>query len=146
MTKNGIMVITGNSIQELEADLQAMKAAMATGAQSAVGGTSVADVEKGLKALKTLVDEDISSKATEHSCTCCCESGCGCCEDEDEDENYSCESADDEDCEDEDEIYEEGYEAGRDECYAELRDDMELLVELIKDVGVKKVLAALIGD
>ena len=135
MTKNGIMVITGNSIQELEADLQAMKIAMATGVTSAVGGSSVEDVKKGLQALKALVGGDVSSKIAEHCYPCCCESGCGCCEDDYADEDESCEKD-----------YEEGYEDGRNDCYEELRNDMGLLVELIEEVGVKKVLAALIDD
>lgn len=145
MAKNGIMVITGNSIKELEADLQAMKVAMATGAQSAVGGSSVEDVEKGLKALKTLVGEDVSSKVVEHSCPCCCDSGCGCCEDEDayadKDESYE-----DGYSEGYEEGYAEGADAGRNACYDELHHDIGLLIEIIEEVGVKKVLAELIDD
>lgn len=146
MAKNGIMVITGNSIKELEADLQAMKVAMATGVQGAVGDSSVEDVEKGLKALKTLVGGDVSPKVIEHSCPCCCESGCACCEDDIYDNDTYEEGYSKGYDEGKDAGYDEGYSEGRDACYEELVDDMGLLVELIEKVGVKKVLAALIDD
>lgn len=68
MTKTGLMVITGNSIAELEANLSAMKAAMNSGATMCVGGTSLADVEKGLDTLSETVGYESPAKC-----------GCGCC-------------------------------------------------------------------
>lgn len=97
--KNGMFVICGNSIEELEADLIGMKAALGTGKRMACGGSSVADVETALKTMKGAVAPTYSTtdlaqgminainkmmNAQEDSCPCCCEDGCGCCE-EDED-------------------------------------------------------------
>ena len=98
--KNGMFVICGNSIEELEADLIGMKAALGTGKRMACGGSSVADVETALKTMKGAVAPTYSTTdlaqgminainkmldPQEDSCPCCCENGCGCCE-EDEDE------------------------------------------------------------
>lgn len=103
--KNGMFVICGNSIEELENDLKGMKAALGTGARMACGGQTVADVEKALKTMKGAVTPTYSTtdlaqgminalnkmlgeEATAPtSCDCCgcCENGCGYYE-EDEDE------------------------------------------------------------
>lgn len=97
--KNGMFVICGNSIEELEADLKGMKAALGMGKRMACGGSSVADVETALKTMKSATAPNYSTtdlaqgminainkmmNAQEDSCPCCCENGCGCCE-EDED-------------------------------------------------------------
>lgn len=97
--KNGMFVICGNSIEELEADLKGMKAALGMGKRMACGGSSVADVETALKTMKGAMapnhyTTDLAQgminainkamNAQEDSCPCCCENGCGCCE-EDED-------------------------------------------------------------
>ena len=97
--KNGMFVICGNSIEELEADLKGMKAALGMGKRMACGGSSVADVETALKTMKGAMAPTYSAtdlaqgminainkvmNTQEDSCPCCCENGCGCCE-EDED-------------------------------------------------------------
>lgn len=97
--KNGMFVICGNSIEELEADLKGMKAALGMGKRMACGGSSVADVETALKTMKSAVapnhyTTDLAQgminamnkmlNPQEDSCPCCCENGCGCCEEDEE--------------------------------------------------------------
>ena len=97
--KNGMFVICGNSIEELEADLRGMKAALGTGKRMACGGSSVADVETALKTMKGAVAPTYSTtdlaqgminainkmmNSQEDGCPCCCENGCGCCEEDEE--------------------------------------------------------------
>ena len=54
--KNNMMVIGGNSIQELELNLEAMKKALSMGTPAmVVGGTSAEDIEKGMKVLMAMV-------------------------------------------------------------------------------------------
>ena len=99
--KNGMFVICGNSIEELENDLMGMKMALGTGARMACGGSSVADVETALKTMKGAVAPTYSSTdlaqgminainkmldPQEGSCPCCCENGCGCCEENEDEE------------------------------------------------------------
>lgn len=55
--KNGMFVICGNSVQELEADLMAMKAALNTGKRMACGGSTPDKVEQALAAIKTAFAE-----------------------------------------------------------------------------------------
>lgn len=99
--KYGMMYVCGNSVEELEQSLQAMKMAMATGATMGCGGSSIAEVERGVAMMGGHVpcgcggncevdDEDV--------CPCCgatydegwcgdyCEN-CGYDEDEDEEED-----------------------------------------------------------
>ena len=94
--KYGMMYVCGNSIEELEQSLQAMKMAMATGATMGCGGSSIAEVERGIAMMgghmptTEVEDEDV--------CPCCgatwedgwcgeyCES-CGYDTDEDEEED-----------------------------------------------------------
>lgn len=76
MNKNtNTMVIAGNSIEELEQGLKAMKTAITTGATVGVGGTSIADVTNGLEALKKTVRTEVTPKphvAKGHGCRCAC--------------------------------------------------------------------------
>ena len=94
--KYGMMYVCGNSIEELEQSLQAMKMAMATGARMGCGGSSIAEVERGIAMMgghmptAEVEDEDV--------CPCCgatyyegwcdgyCEN-CGYDTDEDEEED-----------------------------------------------------------
>ena len=106
-----MIIICGNSIAEVERDLEAAKAALATGAPMAVGGATMADVEQALLGLRNAVgitnpnydpcygcsnwmpngecrvaydcDEDEDECC---GCDCDCECcGCGCqCEDEED--------------------------------------------------------------
>lgn len=72
------IVITGKTIAELEEGLAQVKKLMGMGVTCAVGGTSVADVEKGL--------EMVNPKAPTET-PCCC-NNCCCDEYEDEDDLY----------------------------------------------------------
>ena len=78
MTKKmGMMMVCGNSVEELENELAMLKMAVATGATMGCGGATLADVEKGVAMMGGVLPT-----ATEP--TCC---GCSCsCEVEDEDE------------------------------------------------------------
>lgn len=94
--KYGMMYVCGNSIEELEQSLQAMKMAMATGATMGCGGSSIAEVERGIAMMGgTLPTTEVED---EDVCPCCgatweegwcgdyCEN-CGYDEDEDEEED-----------------------------------------------------------
>ena len=93
--KYGMMYVCGNSIEELEQSLQAMKMAMATGATMGCGGSSLAEVERGVAMMGgTLPTTEVED---EDVCPCCgatwedgwcgdyCEN-CGYDTDEDEEE------------------------------------------------------------
>lgn len=98
---NNNIVLCGNSIEDLENGLIALKSALATGAVMGVGGSSVAEVEAGLDGLRQMVGAP--ECPYHYDCATCDE-----CEDED-DEDYDPwadeldEIEDDEDYEDEDE-------------------------------------------
>jgi hypothetical protein len=77
MNKYGMMMVCGNSIEELEQDLAMLKMAVASGAMMGCGGATLADVEKGV----AMLGGNLPSEHTAHCCGC----GCGCCHDEDED-------------------------------------------------------------
>ena len=83
MSKYGMMMVCGNSVEELEHDLAMLKMAVASGAMMGCGGATLADVEKGVAMLGGNLPHNYPS---EHLDRCC---GCGCChcEDEDEDED-----------------------------------------------------------
>lgn len=68
MKKMGMMMVCGNSIEELENDLAMLKMAVATGATMGCGGSTLADVEKGVAMMGGVLPT-----ATEP--TCC---GCNC--------------------------------------------------------------------
>ena len=76
MMNYGKMVIVGNSIAELEQDLEMLKITLKSGKMCAVGGSSVAEVENGLAMMKQMMG------ATPSPCNCSC--GCGCCSEEEE--------------------------------------------------------------
>ena len=77
MKKMGMMMVCGNSVEELENELAMLKMAVATGATMGCGGATLADVEKGVAMMGGVLPT-----ATEP--TCC---GCSCtCEDEDEED------------------------------------------------------------
>ena len=76
MMNYGKMVIVGNSIEELEQDLEMLKITLKSGKMCAVGGSSVAEVENGLAMMKQMMG------ATPSPCNCSC--GCGCCSEEEE--------------------------------------------------------------
>ena len=56
MMNYGKMVIVGNSIEELEQDLEMFKVTLKSGKMCAVGGSSVEEVEKGLAMMKQMME------------------------------------------------------------------------------------------
>ena len=72
MSKYGMMMVCGNSIEELEHDLAMLKMAVASGAMMGCGGATLADVEKGVAMLG-------GNLPTATTCSCNGR-GCGCCD------------------------------------------------------------------
>lgn len=101
---NNNIVLCGNSIEDLENGLVALKSALATGAVMGVGGSSVAEVEAGLDGLCQMVGADSCECPYNYDCATCdyCE-----CEDEDDDDYDpwadELDEIEDDDYEDEDE-------------------------------------------
>lgn len=81
MMNYGKMVIVGNSIAELEQDLEMLKVTLKSGKMYAVGGSSVAEVENGLAMMKQMMG------ATPSKCNCDCDE-CECEDPEDLDEDF----------------------------------------------------------
>lgn len=52
-----MMVICGNSVEELENGLEALKQTLRAGATCGVGGSSLEDVEKGMALMKKMMNE-----------------------------------------------------------------------------------------
>ena len=79
-------VVCGSSVEDVEAGVEAMKMAIASGARCGVGGSTMAEVEKNLDAMKQMVGGN--AVPSHLSCDCGnCPSPCsGCCECEDEDD------------------------------------------------------------
>ena len=79
-------VVCGTSVEDVEAGVQAMKMAIASGARCGIGGSTMAEVEKNLGAMKQMVGGN--AVPSHLSCDCGnCPSPCsGCCECEDEDD------------------------------------------------------------
>jgi Fe-S cluster biogenesis protein NfuA len=63
---NGMMVVCGNSMEDLRNGVEAMEQAMRSGAVMGVGGSSLADIKSGMAMMEQMMG------------------GCSCCEDEDE--------------------------------------------------------------
>ena len=80
MMNYGKMVIVGNSIEELEQDLEMLKVTLKSGKMFAVGGSSVAEVEKGLAMAKEMMG---ATPTKPHKCNCDCGGVCDECECED---------------------------------------------------------------
>ncbi len=74
--RTGMMMITGNSIEELEMNLEMMKKAISSGATMGVGGKSLADVEKGLDALCDATGYSPAVEVEVEETVCC--GGCCC--------------------------------------------------------------------
>lgn len=107
------IVITGKTIAELEEGLAQVKKLMGMGVKCAVGGSSIADVEKGLEMV------GVKAPTETHCCcnNCCCDE----CEDDDLYDEY----------EDEDYLYEE-YE--EEEAEEDVREIINELCEKLEDV------------
>ena len=80
MMNYGKMVIVGNSIAELEQDLEMLKVTLKSGKMFAVGGSSVAEVEAGLAMMKEMMG---ATPSRPHKCNCDCGGVCEECECED---------------------------------------------------------------
>lgn len=52
-----MMVICGNSVEELEEGLDALKQTLRAGATCGVGGSSLEEVEKGMALMKKMMNE-----------------------------------------------------------------------------------------
>ena len=79
---NNNIVLCGNSIEDLENGLVALKSALATGAVMGVGGSSIEEVKAGLDGLRQMVG---SSECPYHyDCATCDECECNNWDDEDE--------------------------------------------------------------
>jgi hypothetical protein len=97
------MVIVGNSIAELEQDLEMLKVALKSGKMYGVGGSSVAEVENGLAMMKEMMG---ATPNRPHKCNCDCGGVCEECECEDP-EDLEEDFWDDEEEEEEEEDLEE---------------------------------------
>lgn len=80
-----MIVICGNSIAEVERDLELAKRAMASGMPCGVGGATIGDAEKGLEMMRSMCGVDTAPISNPNyvapkSCGC----NCGCCDYEDE--------------------------------------------------------------
>ena len=78
--KKNVMVVCGNSIEDLENGVQAMKQALAAGAACGIGGTSLEEVEAGLRMARALTG---ATPNRPHKCNCDCGGVCEECECED---------------------------------------------------------------
>ena len=94
-------VVCGTSVEDVEAGVKAMKMAIANGATCGVGGDTMAEVEKGIDAMKQMVEGNVlTSKVCPCSCPAIADSGVWLRSSEDEDED-----------EEADPDYEDGYRA-----------------------------------
>lgn len=103
MMNYGKMVIVGNSIAELEQDLEMLKVTLKSGKMFAVGGSSVAEVEAGLVMAKEMMG---ATPNKPHKCNCDCGGVCEECECEDP-EDIEEDFWDEEEEEDEEDLEEE---------------------------------------
>ena len=85
MMNYGKMVIVGNSIAELEQDLEMLKVTLKSGKMCAVGGSSVAEVENGLAMMKEMMG---ATPSRPHKCNCDCGGVCECEDPEDIEEDF----------------------------------------------------------
>jgi hypothetical protein len=98
------MVIVGNSIAELEQDLEMLKVALKSGKMYGVGGSSVAEVENGLAMMKEMMG---ATPNRPHKCNCDCGGVCEECECEDPEDLEEDFWDDEEEEEDEEDLEEE---------------------------------------
>ena len=87
MNGKGMLVICGNSVAELEKELEMLKMAVSTGAMMGCGGSTIGGLEQALNALTSAVGG--TSPIVEDKCKCdyCCGGNCdGCCSDDEYDD------------------------------------------------------------
>ena len=84
-----MIIICGETIAEVERDLEAAKMAIATGAKVGIGGATIEDVEKALLMAKNMgtPPAPISNPNYTAPKPCCCGCDCECEDEEDEDED-----------------------------------------------------------
>lgn len=58
MMEKGMFVICGNSIEELERDLEAMKMVVASGKTCGIGGSSIEEVEQAMEMMEDFLEEE----------------------------------------------------------------------------------------
>jgi TATA-box binding protein (TBP) (component of TFIID and TFIIIB) len=58
MMEKGMFVICGNSIEELERDLEAMKMVVASGKICGIGGGSIEEVEQAMEMMEDFLEEE----------------------------------------------------------------------------------------
>lgn len=56
--KKGMFVICGDSIEELERDLEAMKMVVASGKTCGIGGSSIEEVEQAMEMMEGFLEEE----------------------------------------------------------------------------------------
>ena len=63
-------VVCGTSVEDVEAGIKAMKMAIANGATCGVGGSTMAEAEKGLEAMKQMVKGNVPTAPKTCPCPC----------------------------------------------------------------------------
>lgn len=86
-----MIIICGETIAEVERDLEMAKQAIASGMPYGVGGATIEDAEKGLEMMRSMVGGAVAPISNPNYTApkpCCC--GCNCeCEDEEDEEEDS---------------------------------------------------------
>jgi hypothetical protein len=90
-----MIIICGKTIAEVERDLEMAKQAIASGMPYGVGGATIADAEKGVEMMRSMMGGAVAPISnpnyTASECCGCCNDYCdGYCEDEDEDTCPEC--------------------------------------------------------
>lgn len=95
--KNGMVVLVGNSLAEVEADLNACKVAMAMGKTMGCGGKNIEEATKALYGLAEALGAKVEMPSAHCPCPCRDEVviEVDCYEDEDDDTWYEDEEDDD---------------------------------------------------
>lgn len=68
--KNGMIVLVGNTLAEVEADLNACKAAMSTGKMMGCGGKNIEEATKALYALAEALGAKVEMPSAQYPCPC----------------------------------------------------------------------------
>ena len=85
-----MIIICGETIAEVERDLEMAKRAIASGMPYGVGGATIEDAEKGLELMRSMVDGAVAPISNPNYTApkpCCCGCNCECEDEEDEDED-----------------------------------------------------------
>lgn len=82
-----MIIICGNSVAEVEKDLEMMKLAIASGKPIGIGGATPSEVEKALATLKQYMDGAVAPTTSPCGGTCGCQCN-GCMTDEEDEDDY----------------------------------------------------------